>query len=67
MAEKPQQQHDRTDQGRTDQGRTDQGRPAQVPGDAESPRQGTPSPAARKAPEHTDPTEPTHSQRDKAR
>ena len=39
MAEKPQQQHGRTDQGRTDQGRTDQERPAQVPGDAESPRQ----------------------------
>lgn len=42
-----------------------QGRPAQVPGDAESPPKGTPSPAARKAPEHTDPTEPTRSGQDK--
>ena len=58
-ADKPQ-QHDRADSAK-------QGRPAQVPGDAESPPKGTPSPAARKAAEHTDPTEPTRSQRDQSR
>ena len=42
-------------------------RPAQVPGDAELPPKGKPSPAARKAPTHTDPTEPTPSEQDKAR
>jgi len=57
MADKPQQQ----------QGQAGQGQPAQVPGDAESPPKGTPSPAARKAPNHTDPTEPTRSGQDKAR
>lgn len=56
-AEKPKQQPSHRDTGQ-------QGRPAQVPGDAESPPKGTPSEAARKAPTHTDPTEPTHSEQD---
>lgn len=59
-AEKPQQQN------RTGTNDPDK-RPAQVPGDAESPPKGTPSPAARKAPTHTDPTESTRSEQDKAR
>lgn len=50
--EKPQQQPGRTHSGQPKG-------PAQVPGDAESPPKGTPSPETRKAPNHTDPTEPT--------
>ena len=60
MAPEKPQQHDRADPAK-------QGRPAQVPGDAESPPKGTPSPPARKAPEHTDRTEPTPSAQDKGR
>lgn len=44
-----------------------QDRPAQVPGDAESPPKGERSPAANKAPNHTDPTEPVRSEHDAKR